>query len=157
MPGSITRSWGNQIPRMCMQLHFVHVETGRGFWFLNTHTDHLSELSRTKAAELIVRKLPSTGEPVVLVGDFNAAPAEDCVATIKRALIDVVEKFAPKEAGRGTFHGFSGADIGPTNRIDYVFASPGTLATSVVVDRTKYDSGRMPSDHFPIIADLLWH
>jgi endonuclease/exonuclease/phosphatase family metal-dependent hydrolase len=155
VPGSITPSWGNKCPRMCLQVHFIDLLTKRGFWVLNTHLDHESSTARQRGAELIVSKLPKSPDPIILTGDLNAEPASACVSALRHALIDVIGVASPADQVRGTFHAFTGRDLGVMNAIDYIFVSSGVLVHSVKVDRRQYD-GRWPSDHFAIKADLTW-
>jgi endonuclease/exonuclease/phosphatase family metal-dependent hydrolase len=52
----------------------------------------------------------------------------------------------------GTFTGFRSGRI-EGEKIDYIFAQPGTEVLSASIVRTSRD-GRYPSDHFPVVARL---
>lgn len=62
---------------------------------------------------------------------------------------------APATGGNITFNGF-GRDVQADNKIDYIFVSPGVeVKTHRVV--TDLYNGLYPSDHFPLVADVLLH
>jgi endonuclease/exonuclease/phosphatase family metal-dependent hydrolase len=73
------------LPRICTKASFVRlgVAPERRFHILNTHLDHESRQARTKGAELIASRAPtSKAEPVIITGDLNATPDEECVRVL---------------------------------------------------------------------------
>jgi endonuclease/exonuclease/phosphatase family metal-dependent hydrolase len=52
----------------------------------------------------------------------------------------------------GTEHSFTGAIDG--NRIDYVLVGPGVQVSKAWIGHVRPE-GRLPSDHWPVLADLL--
>ena len=95
-------------------------------------------------------------EPVVVTGDFNAGEDNAAVTRLTRGaaprFVDTFRVLHPDAAEVGTFSGF---EIGRTSgdKIDYVFAQPGTEVLDARLVRTARD-GRYPSDHFPVVARL---
>ena len=55
--------------------------------------------------------------------------------------------------GEGTFSAFNGKRSG--GRIDWILHSPTFRTVSAAIDRTE-ESGRFPSDHYPVTAVLRW-
>ncbi|MEM1184516.1 MAG: endonuclease/exonuclease/phosphatase family protein [Planctomycetota bacterium] len=171
-PGS--KTWGNEITRMCAWARFVPIGSrdGRGFYVFNTHWDHRSEASRREAAELIAFKIGNRAhpdEPVIFMGDFNAAPESperlyltgqasdangDGVAP-PIALTDALLDTGYSIRRLGTFNGWrAGIDHGPS--IDTIFVSDGLRIVDSGIEIGLGVSGdnRPPSDHHPISAEL---
>lgn len=143
-PGS--RGWGAEHPRVAT---LVRVRRGPvRIGVANTHFDHSRALARERSAELLVRWLGAEPDvPWVITGDLNAEP-DDRPA---RTLIDSGWVDALAGAPGGTEHAFTGAT--DRTRIDFVLAGPGLTATSTGIDHTR-PNGRLPSDHWPVVADL---
>jgi endonuclease/exonuclease/phosphatase family metal-dependent hydrolase len=153
--GSTT--WGNSNRRMVTWILFRDKSTDRRFYFLNTHFDQKVELARQRSAELVLERARELRDhPVVLVGDFNAAAGS---SKVYQALVDK-DRFTDtwsvattRGEEMGTFHGFQGT---PRNdqRIDWILTrgSVATLSSEIVTFKlnTQY-----PSDHFPVIADVV--
>jgi endonuclease/exonuclease/phosphatase family metal-dependent hydrolase len=160
-PGS--RSWGNQIPRICSWARFVD-RGGGAFWAYNIHLDHESQPSRERSTALLAQRIaarPFPDEPVLVTGDFNAgednpaflqllaAPGPSGSGTGTR-LLDTFRALHRDAHEAGTFTGFVfGKTGGP--KIDHVLASPGTEVLNAAV--VRFSRGRRyPSDHFPVTA-----
>ncbi len=150
-------SWGNTVRRMVTWVRFRDRATRGEFYFFNTHFDHQSQPSREKSAELTLSRVEGlkTDLPVILVGDFNAAAANNNVY----AILVGDEKFhdtwqTAKERGPqvATFHDYRGATPnGP--RIDWILTRGAVRARSTEIVTFAKD-GQYPSDHFPVVATL---
>src|SRR4051812_28967639 len=70
-------TWGNSVKRMVTWVRFRDRQSGKEFYFINTHFDHEVQLAREKSATLLRKRIEDlkTDLPVILTGDFNA-PAE---------------------------------------------------------------------------------
>ncbi len=152
-PGSM--SWNVSLPRMVPWALFETTESGKAFYFYNTHFAHREqdEQARTRSAELIagrIGKLPAA-VPLVLTGDFNTRPDSEAHRRLMAALQDAWQAGAQRSGPESTFHGFSGEPR--SGRIDWIlfrgFAAPSSVKT--IAD---HRNGRYPSDHFPVIAEL---
>ena len=169
VPGST--SWGNTIPRICTWAHLRDQRTGRSFYFYDTHLDHRSPPSQQRSAELIAKRIDqhvNKTDPVILVGDFNAAEDTSTIRYLKgevdRAyetteypppspkLRDTFRVIYPDAIAVGTFNGFRGDRS--RAKIDYVLVSEGieVLCAVIIHDNTN---GRYPSDHFPVTATII--
>jgi len=140
--GSTT--WGNRLPRMVTWARFTDQETGASFTLANTHLDHESPYARERAARFLVERFPHA----VFTGDFNDAPGTPTY----RTFVEAGWKDAGERATLGTFHAFSGQPR--LGRIDWVLVPDGLFAEGHRILTQKVD-GRHPSDHFPIVADLV--
>ncbi|MGH3736700.1 MAG: endonuclease/exonuclease/phosphatase family protein [Micromonosporaceae bacterium] len=107
-----------------------------------THLHQSTQQGRLRQARRVRELIGAPAEPVILLGDFNAAPGTEEVREIGRGLRD-----AWREAGRwGRGHTFPA--IWPRIRIDYVMASARFAVTGARVPRTR------ASDHRPVVVDL---
>ncbi len=166
-PGSIT--WGNACTRICTWGRFIVKDSGAAFYHFNTHLDHVSQPSREKAIVLIARHIRDRvyPEPVLLTGDFNAGESNPIVRYLKgeqelpaagselaknpTVLVDTFRVLHANAREVGTFHSFNGDRT--RDKIDYIFALPGTKVLRAEILRDNVDN-RYPSDHFPVMAVL---
>ncbi len=151
--GSIT--WGNLFPRMVTWALFERIGDGRRFYLFNTHLPYREqdEALRVRGAQLLMRriaKLPGD-VPVVVTGDFNAAPDSPTHAEMTTLLRDAWEVAADRSGPEGTFHGFTGE---AEQRIDWILVRGFDVGAVRTIDTAE--DGRYPSDHFPVVADLAW-
>lgn len=159
-PGS--RTWGNVIPRVALWIHLTDRKTGRGIYVFNTHWDHQHQGSRERAAVLLAARIDARrrpGDPVVLVGDFNANESNPAVAWLRgaagkwpNALTDTYQAIHPGEADRRTLHFWSASPKGAL-KVDHILVSKGARVLTSNIHR---ESEPMPSDHFPVSATVRW-
>jgi endonuclease/exonuclease/phosphatase family metal-dependent hydrolase len=155
-----SKTWGNQVVRVCTWAKLYDRRNGRSIHAFNTHLDHQTPLARQKGMELILSRMAATGsqDSFILMGDLNAKPDESIHEAIKSEphhLADVwatLHPDAPPEES-GTCHSFSGRCDG--TRIDYIYASKSFGFTDSEVLRGHLD-GVYPSDHFPVRATLTF-
>ena len=117
---------------------------GRDVLFMNTHLDARRdpaerEHSATELKEIVSAAGPT---PVILVGDFNAAPEAPSIAKMREFLADTWPLLS-KEGG------FTIPVNQPRRRIDFVWITKATIEP-VKMDVLRSEA----SDHLPIIAEL---
>lgn len=153
-------SWGNTITRICSWARFVDKD-GRAFWHYNVHLDHQSQPSRERSAELLVRRIAARddrGEPAIVTGDFNVGETNPALAPLVGTAAapgryaDTFRVVEPAATEAGTFTAFDPARTAG-DKIDYVLVPRGTEVLSAAILRTAR-SGKLPSDHFPVIARI---
>ena len=155
VPGST--SWGNTIPRICTWARFRDRAGGGTFRVYNVHWDHISQPSRERSAALLLERIADggSGEPVIVMGDFNAGEANPAFAALTASnrvpLRDTFRALHADSAAVGTFHGFDGGTAG--EKIDAILAGPAWEVRSSAIVRAASD-GRYPSDHYPVTAVL---
>lgn len=156
-------SWGNRIPRIATWARFRDAATDLSFYVLNTHWDHESQNARERSAAAIMDWIAdhAAGQPVLVMGDFNAGEENPAFTALVGAraerrgvrLRDTFRAVHPDAGEVGTYHGFRGERTG--EKIDGILASPGWEVLEAAIVRTN-DGGRYPSDHFPVTATVLW-
>ena len=153
-------TWGNSNRRMVTWVRFRDRQTGREFLFWNTHLDHEIELARQKAATLIRQRLASADAalPLLLVGDFNCAAGNSAAFDIltKEALLADAWRLAARRVNdrMGTFHGYSTPREDGV-RIDWILLR-GKAEVSHAEIVTYQEHGQYPSDHFPVVAQVMF-
>ncbi|HLO88574.1 MAG TPA: endonuclease/exonuclease/phosphatase family protein [Nostocaceae cyanobacterium] len=156
IPGSITPSWGNRLPRMATWAKFTILNTSYSLTLVNTHLDHESFTAREFGAALVYRHLGkfSPDNYLLLTGDFNAQPQtkerqiflSPLANNIK--LQDALANLPYRE--QKTVHEFTGDAWGA---IDTIYCDQRLQIEKTTTDRQKWQ-GIWPSDHFPVIVTL---
>jgi endonuclease/exonuclease/phosphatase family metal-dependent hydrolase len=131
---------------------------GRLINFYATHLDSSDSTNSYRIAEVkkLLPCLADDAEQKIIAGDFNAKYATTEIGLMTASFIDTWAK----AAADGTAYSYPGnTSFGATRnaRIDYVFASK--TATAVTVKRaevfdTRDASGKMPSDHKPLLVNF---
>ena len=174
--GSI--SWGAKYPRVCSYAVLDDAAGGRRFAFANTHTDHKSEEAREKGMLLVIERMKefAGNVPIVFTGDHNCLEFDKCAMPVKEKLKDTLylSETPPEGPWRTCNHWawreqeVSTSDAlklppekrsakgDDTERIDYIYATPGTKVLSYrTIAAPRSGLKRYPSDHFPIVADIV--
>jgi endonuclease/exonuclease/phosphatase family metal-dependent hydrolase len=167
IPGS--KGWGNIMPRTCTWVRLVEKESRQGFYFYNTHLNHISQRSRKKSVVFLAQRIHARSfpDPFVLMGDFNARESSAPIQFLKGKarlntkakgrrlspipLLDTFRLQYPNRRNVVTFHGFRRFFF--RFRLDYIF-----VPSSIQVQDTKIIQLRWkncyPSDHFPILTRI---
>ena len=171
-PGAVTWKGQSTCPRVVSWGLFHELvkdskRTSQAIYVFNTHFDHVGEMPRQKAANMILQRISERKQqqvPAVLMGDLNCGEKSPSIRFLlgETVVLDGVECKPPfglidtfrtvhsDATDVGTFHGFS--ERVSANKIDYILVSDGLKATDAEIIRTKNAEGRYPSDHFPIRA-----
>lgn len=151
VPGS--RSWGNNITRICTWARFRDGASGRAFYVYNVHLDHESQPSRERSVAALIDSVGarrSRGDPVLITGDFNAGEDNPAARAMAGAFRDSYRVAHPAETIVGTFNSFRGDSAGP--KIDFIFFGEGWEVSDAAIDRAVRPGGRNLSDHFAVTA-----
>lgn len=159
-PDTPSKGWDAALPRIATWARLHDRTAKRNLLVVNTHFDHIGEVARQESARQIRRWIDGQrkpGETAVLMGDFNSPATSNPYAAIvgpgKGALRDsrTISR-TPHYGPLGTFTGFKIAQMDPSP-IDHIFVS-----NDVTVLRhatlTDQNGGKLPSDHYPVVADL---
>ena len=165
-PEKLSKGWDEQQYRICNWAKFHDKLANKDFYFFNLHQG-LTPTARQHAAKLIVQKLEEIAgrnSTIIMTGDFNAINKYDSIVTILNSGLvkDSWMSKAPKYGPRGTYipknHNqaiCNKSAVTGKGKIDYVFASPNVEVKKCVVITTNLD-GHFPSDHLPIMAELVY-
>lgn len=143
-PGS--RPDGARFPRIATLARVRVGPEGRLVQVVSTHLDaHDHDLRVAAAGQLAGWLDPAV--PLIVLGDLNATPGSAVLAPLLAAGL---RSALPGEAG-GTEHGWTGRI--DRRRIDHVLVSDDVEVRWADVLHPR-PGGRLPSDHWPVVADL---
>lgn len=129
--------------------------TGRSFYFVNTHLDHVGKEARRRGLLLLVeriREMNPEGYPMILTGDMNVYPDDPCLNELRTLMEDARQ--TAKETDNGlTYHGW-GQTSPDSPPIDYIFYSGFAACEQFNVVRSPYEGVKYVSDHYPVMATL---
>lgn len=151
-------------PRICTVAEVQLLQSQSKVRIFNTHFDHISGPARNLAARIILQYMQELDDrepmPKVLMGDLNASYESRAVKILREnrhdypfRLQDVYEKFI-MGTPVGTYHHFAGKIKPGRSPIDYIFVSEEFEVLSSRISAFSFQ-GEYPSDHFPLIADVL--
>lgn len=155
-PEEPSMGWDAECKRTATWALMRDKRTGERFYFVNTHLDHVGVQARKNGLKLIVERIQEInpeGYPMVLTGDFNmkpdAAELKDLDVHMKSA-----RKMALKTDSYQTFN-----DWGKAKKdmiIDYIYYSGFASCLEYQTVTKKYADFKYISDHYPIVARLIF-
>lgn len=129
-------------------------KTGRKFYFVNTHLDHVGVEARKKGLQLIVDRIAEInpeGFPMVLTGDFNMTPDSKELENLD-SVMESARKIAEKTDSHDTFNGWGRG----TGIIDYIYVSGFSSCPEYQTVTKRYAERKYVSDHYPVTAILIF-
>ncbi len=137
--------------------------TGKRFFFVNTHLDHVGVVARREGVKLLCKKAQEIGGdcPMIITGDFNNSKESDDIMYVKGlGLIHAYDIATEKKLNPSSYHGYHDyseiaaripLELQP-NIIDYIFISEGSCSYYEMMPQKK--DGRFISDHCPVMAQI---
>lgn len=163
--------WDAALPRIVTWSKFQDLQTSKTFLVFNTHFDHRGERARTESARLLLARVNEmAGDlPVVVTGDLNFtesaegyqiltgknanSPTRKNANTTRSVLRDA--RYISERGHHGptsTFNEFKA--LVPGKKIDYVFVKGPIRVLQHAALADTWD-GRFPSDHLPVLAEMI--
>lgn len=152
------KGWDAAYPRVATWARLVERRSGRRLLVLNTHFDHVGAVAKLESARQIGRWIAANQrkeEGMVILGDFNSPTASPPYAAMVEggALRDTLTiSRTPHFGPLGTFTAFNIEQL-PDRPIDHIFVGDG-VAVLRHATLTQQTGGKLPSDHYPVLADL---
>ncbi len=160
---------GSNYERYVIYAKFKQNKTGKAFWFVTTHFDHLGIEARQESAKIVMGLAEQLDAPAIVTGDFNCFPQlggpelYDLLCTYSEVMKDsgVVAKSIFGVSGS-----WMGWDYDPykqrgkdTSKYDFIFVHDTikVLQQGIIDDHvwnTQLDKALYPSDHRPVISDV---
>jgi endonuclease/exonuclease/phosphatase family metal-dependent hydrolase len=150
--------WDAAFPRVVTWVKLRDLETGKTFFHFNTHFDHRGERARDESARLLLDRirLPARSLPTVITGDFNFTESSDgykLLTTKTSGLHDArYVSESPHHGPTSTFNEFKA--LIPDRKIDFIFVKGNIRVLQHGVLSDTWD-GRFPSDHMPVLAEIV--
>lgn len=166
-PDEPSKGWDAACKRTATWALLREIATGNRFYMVNTHLDHKGVVARREGLALIYRKIQQMnpgGVPMVLTGDFNVLPDNECLTDISK-LMRNARDYADETDVNGSFNGFGvnaytsgdpGKEYDPkvATPIDYIYYSGFRKCPRFKVVNNPYAGKKFISDHYPIYADI---
>jgi endonuclease/exonuclease/phosphatase family metal-dependent hydrolase len=160
-PDVPSKGWDAAYPRVVTWAKLRDTSTKKIFFLFNTHFDHRGEQAREQSARLLLQRIDRIGGrlPVITTGDFNFKESavgyqiltgkNDSQSQLKDA------RYLSEYGHHGptsTFNEFKA--LIPEMKIDYVFVKGGIRVHQHGALSDTWN-GRFPSDHLPVLAEIL--
>jgi endonuclease/exonuclease/phosphatase family metal-dependent hydrolase len=162
-PDTVSIGWDAALPRIVTWILLKDNETQRMFYHFNTHFDHVGVEARKNSSKLILKKVReiTAGEnsvplekAVVITGDFNSRPESDVYKIMTEEFSDA--KNVSKYGHYGSAISFNafGKHVEEGDRIDFIFVNNKVNVEQhgIIGERIE---GNYPSDHMPVVAEIL--
>ena len=130
--------------------------TGKKFYYVNTHLDHVGWEARKNGLALIMNRVAAMnkeGYPLVITGDFNMTVDRPEFDEIKARMHNAREEAVTTDH-HNTYNGWGKARA--TAIIDYVWYSGFSSCIEYETITKPYMDRTYISDHFPIRATLIF-
>ncbi|MCX6638963.1 MAG: endonuclease/exonuclease/phosphatase family protein [bacterium] len=164
-PDQQSMGWDAVCIRIATWCRFKDKLAKKSFYVFNTHFDHMGGRARDESALLLKSQIVRIAgkSQVLLAGDFNSPESDKpyLIITGKQegdalTLSDAMYLSQFKHHGPlRTYSGFSVKEGIIGNRIDYIFVSSGVQVIRHAILSDFKDDYRFPSDHLPVIAEVV--
>jgi endonuclease/exonuclease/phosphatase family metal-dependent hydrolase len=142
--------------RICSWVYLQDLKTKKQFYAFNVHFDHQGVVARKESSKLILKKISEIAgnTPAILTGDLNGGRDSEWYKELaeSKLLKDTYTQVKFPYANNASFNSFRtprGQEV-----IDHVFITKGFVINrwGILTD-TYY--GKYPSDHFPVLAEII--
>lgn len=151
-PDEPSRGWDAACYRTATWALMKDKESGRKFYYVNTHLDHKGAEARRKGLALIVERIASMnaeGYPMILTGDFNVTLENDCLKALDGHMLSARSTAAVSD-DKPSFNGW-----GKKYKVlDYIYYSGFSECCEFQTIDKNYMDRKFISDHYPIKAVL---
>lgn len=178
-----TKGWDAMYRRIVTWGEFIDKLTEKVFFYFNTHFDNFGRVARAQSANLMLSKIADIAQdkPVIVTGDFNCTKGSEAYQILtgkiqnRQNLEPLKDTLCESERGHHgphiTFHDYKAMSFykmieklkrlgkAPSKMeldlgIDFIFVKN---SVKVINHGTLSDSwnGKYPSDHMPVVADLI--
>ena len=165
-PDVPSKGWDAAYARVVTWVKIKDAATGKLFFHFNTHFDHRGAHARAESARLLLRRINTIAGPlpVVVTGDFNFNESSIGyqILTGKTPEKEIGSQSSLRDARYLSQHGhhgptstFSGFKVlTPDMKIDYVLVKGAVRVLQHGALSDTWD-GRFPSDHLPVLAEIV--
>lgn len=152
--------WEHECPRFVNFLVLQEIPSGKVFRIVNTHLDHRSQIAREKGAAMINEESAAypADMPQILTGDMNSSIDNPALQKFLQAgWIDSFREATGIVEPGFTYHAFRGPEYDGRlcNKIDFIFVRGNCGVADSAIIKERGSTGRFPSDHYFVRADLL--
>jgi len=156
--------WDAAYPRIVTWVKLKDNQTGKVLFHFNTHFDHRGVRAREQSARLLADRINRIAAqlPVVVTGDFNFTESSDGYKILTRSEESGNARSALRDTRYLSQHGHHGPTstfnefkaLVPNMKIDYVLVKGSIRVLQHGALSDTWD-GRFPSDHLPVLAEVV--
>ncbi len=149
-PDKPSKGWDAACKRTATWALMKCKKSGKKFYIVNTHLDHVGVEARVKGLQLVVDRIAQMNKknyPLILMGDFNVLPNDDALVGLNEVMKDT-RKAAAKTDNLHTFNNWGRSK----SIIDYIYFKGFSQCKEFQTIQKKYAERAFISDHFPIKA-----
>lgn len=146
-PEKQSLGWDGAYQRTATWALMKERRSGKMFFFVNTHLDHVGKVARAKGLELILEKIAELnpeGYPLIVEGDMNTTIADPAFNGFKGIMSNARET-AKITTDEGSYNGWGEAD----GLIDFIWYNKFSNCASFEVVKKEYGR-KYVSDHYPV-------
>ena len=154
------KGWDANCERIATWAVLKENGSGKDFFVLSTHFDHIGVVARRESAKLILEKIGELAGnlPSIVMGDFNVKPDSEAVQTLTGggSGVSLTHSKAIAETIQGpdwSFHSFGKLPEEKRALIDYIFVSPQIMVSEYSVLPERNEEGFF-SDHSAVSATV---
>lgn len=144
--------------RICSWVFLQHKKSKQKFYVFNAHYDHQGVVARKESSKLILEKIReiTKGQATIFMGDLNGSRTSEWYLSLanssqlKDSYTDVPHPYVNQN---GSFNAFNPARP-RTDIIDHIFITTHFRAVKWGILTDSYRN-KYPSDHFPVLSDLV--
>lgn len=151
-PDRPSMGWDGAYERTATWGLMKDLKTGRRFFYVNTHLDHVGQTARSEGLKLISDRIKDMNKedlPVVLTGDFNCTVEDPALEVIEEVMVDTRPE-SRKTDSTGSFNNW-GTE---SRNIDFIFEKGFRRCLRFKTLTDTYAGCPFISDHYPVRADL---
>lgn len=156
-PDVPSKGWDAACYRTATWALFKDKRSGKKFYMVNTHLDHVGVEARKNGLKLLLERIakmdPTEEVPLVLSGDFNVEQSNPAIKVLSPAMNNA-RVFAKKTDTGITYNAWGKKENQQT--IDYIFYRGFRECPVFEVVRKPYYDLTYISDHFPVRAELIF-
>lgn len=151
--------WDATDTRICTWARMKHNLSGQEFYFFTSHFYWRLQTAKRNSGALMAQKIQeivTDDIPIISTGDLNSLPNSPQIKDVLAVLQDAfhISETTPQgpestNLGGGNFQGE------PNGRIDYLLVNDKVDVKSYAVLTDTYGEDRYPSDHLPVVCDLV--
>jgi endonuclease/exonuclease/phosphatase family metal-dependent hydrolase len=155
-----SKGWDGACERIASWAKLIDTKSGKEYFALNTHLDHVGVIARRESITLLINKINELkgDAQVVVTGDFNSSPDDDVIKHITDTSIEGhltdSRSISPIVYGPAwSWHDFGELKYEERPLIDYVFVSDGLKVLRYGV-LAETENGEFLSDHAPVLVTI---
>lgn len=150
-PNKASLGWDGAENRTCSYAVLKEKEIGKVYAVFNTHLDHIGTVAQIEGIKLIIEKAKTFKDmPIIITGDFNVTPDSYVYELMIINGFEDARTIAKEKDNIDSFHWYGKK----TKMIDFIFVKNIKSVTAVKTATDKIN-GKLPSDHFPVIAEII--